>query len=134
MEIAMETWNSVDCIKGEYSTNEILYDATNLTVKLDSFKDNSTVTLFFPNVLAYRVSLEHFRWLEYKDTGNCHDLLYIVENSNYIKWIQDSGMRQLYGDTPSIKHYLLYTNAEIIDVLLNDSEKIILNGKTINLG
>lgn len=132
-ENMIEVWNKIDCIEGEYSINEILYDAINLIIKLDSFNDDSVATLFFPNVLAYRVTMEHFRWYEYKDTGNYHDLLYIVENSNYIKWIQNSGMKQLYGDIPSVKHYLLYTNAEIIDVLLNDNEKIFLDGKEIIL-
>lgn len=127
-----EIWHNINCLEGEYSTNEILYDANNLIIKLDSFKDNSTITLLFPNVLAYRVTLEHFRWEEYRNTEKTHEILYNIENSNYIKWIQDSGMRRLYGDNPKVKHYLVYTNAEIIDIVLNETERILLNGKEIS--
>ena len=76
--------------------------------------------------------MEHFRWEEYRNTEKTHEILYNIENSNYIKWIQDSGMRQLYGDNPKVKHYLVYTNAEIIDIVLNETERILLNGKEIS--
>lgn len=68
-----EIWHNINCLEGEYSTNDTLYDANNLIIKLDSFKDNSTITLLFPNVLAYRLTFEHFRWEEYRNTEKTHE-------------------------------------------------------------
>lgn len=105
----------LDYIDGECSVNKLIYNADNLTVVLDSFTENREISIEFVDIFAYRVTLEHFRWSDIRVGRNP---LYIVSNSNYLKWIMDSGMA-LLGETPPfpVYHFLISTTEHIIDIL-----------------
>lgn len=119
---------ALNCLKGEYSLNAIVFDATDLTIILDSIENiPQKQTLIFKEIYAYRVSLEHFRWEEYKNTGQTHELMYKVLESNYIKWIEQSGMGQ-FVNQKDVSHYLIYTTEHIVDIIMRNETPILLNG------
>uniref|UniRef100_A0AB33J9A9 Uncharacterized protein n=1 Tax=Prevotella sp. GTC17259 TaxID=3236795 RepID=A0AB33J9A9_9BACT len=91
-----EKWTSFPYIAGECSLSRIEYDSTNLLVELDSFLENRTIKVCFENIFSYRVTLEHFRWVDLIDTPQVTSTLVKVENSNYIKWLEEAGVKQLY--------------------------------------
>lgn len=56
-----EIYHPLNIVGCECSINSIDYDATDLTIVLDRFDNNQTITIRFKNIYAYRVTLEHFR-------------------------------------------------------------------------
>lgn len=127
----IEKWIPLQYIVGECSVSRIEYDATNLLVELDSFREERTVEIIFSDVFSYRVTLEHFRWAEFVNTPQTSATLIKVENSNYIKWLEDAGVKQLYDSSLNIVHYMLQTTEHIIDVALLYNSSITIDGKEI---
>ncbi len=109
--------NVVDC---ECSINSIDYNATDLTVELERFDNKGIIRIEFKEVLAYRVTLEHFRIIDMSE-GIGIEPLYEVENSDYYNWLMQSGMRVLYGDTLKVRHFAIKTTEHIIDILTTNS-------------
>ncbi len=111
--------NLVDC---ECSINSIDYDATDLTIVLDRFDNNQTITIRFKDVYAYSVTLEHFRITEVMDGITSQSQpLYEVENSAYLSEVMKTGMRVLYGTSLNVKHYMIKSTEHIIDILTSET-------------
>ena len=109
--------NPIDC---ECSINSIDYGATDLTIVLDRFDNNQTITIRFKNIYAYRVTLEHFRITEIMDGVTFHPL-YEVSKSIYLSEIMATGMRMLYGSSLNVKHYAIKTTEHIVDILTSEA-------------
>lgn len=118
-------------VNGECSVSSIEYNATDLSVTLDSFVENRTIKIIFTEIFAYRVTLEHFRWADLRDTPPVSATLVRVKNSNYIKWLEDAGLKQLYGSALDVHHYLLQTTEHIIDVALLAESAIYIDGNLL---
>ena len=117
-------------IVGECSLSNIWYDATNLSVELDSFQEGRTIKIVFTDVFSYRVTLEQFRWAEFSHAQKVSATLIKVINSRYIEWMENAGMKQLYDSDLKISHYMLRTTEHIIDVALLSDSTITIDGKT----
>ena len=126
-----ERWTPLQYIAGECSLSRMEYDATNLLVELDSFLENRVIKVVFSDVLSYRVTLEHFRWADFVDKPKTKSTLVRVVNSNFVKWLEDAGEKQLYGNTLNIVHYMLQTTEHIIDVVLLYDSVITLDGRPL---
>lgn len=57
-----ESWKSDDKIKGNYALYSIIFDARDLTVKIRDYfdEDDIVVTFEFIDIIAYRITEEHF--------------------------------------------------------------------------
>lgn len=128
-----EKWISLQIIAGECSLSSLEYNATDLVVELDSFREERTIKITFSDVFSYRVTLEHFRWADFVNAPEISATLIKVENSNFIKWLEDVGEKQLYGSTLNIAHYMLQTTEHIIDVALLRSSSITIDGVELQL-
>lgn len=126
-----EKWMPLQCIAGECSLSRIEYDATNLLVELDSFLEKRVIKVVFSDVFSYRVTLEHFRWADFADTPKTKSTLVRVVNSNFVKWLETAGEKQLYGNTLDIAHYMLQTTEHVIDVILLHDSEITIDGRPI---
>lgn len=115
-----EIYHTINVIGCECSVSSIDYDASDLIVALDRFDNNKTVTIRFKNVLAYRVTLEHFRIIEVMDGVTSHPL-YEVSNSIYLNEVMATGMRMLYGSSLNVKHYAVKTTEHIVDILTSET-------------
>lgn len=118
-----ETWCSIDIIHTEYSVENILYDASDLTVELARYDNGKILRVKFCNVMAYRVTLEQFRWADTGIDGKTTPL-YEIRNSNYIEWIMNCGMQQLYGSSMLLKHFAIKTTEHVIDVITTEMYSI----------
>ena len=131
--VSQEEWIPLPFIVGECSLSGIEYDATNLLVELDSFQEGRTIKIVFADVFSYRVTLEHFQWADFVHAPKVSAALVKVVNSRYIEWMENAGMRQLYGSDLSIAHYMLRTTEHIIDVALLDSSIITIDGREMRV-
>ena len=77
-----EKWIPLQIIAGECSLSSIEYNATDLVVELDSFREERTIKITFSDVFSYRVTLEHFRWADFVNAPKTSATLIKVENSN----------------------------------------------------
>ena len=114
-----EIYHPINLIDCECSINSIDYNATDLIVELERFDNKGIVRVEFKEVLAYRVTLEHFRITEVMD-GLTLQPLYIVENSSYLKEIMATGMKVLYGTSLNVTHYAIKTAEHIVDILTTE--------------
>lgn len=126
-----EKWTPLQCIAGECSLSRMEYDATNLLVELDSFLEKRVIKVVFSDVFSYRVTLEHFRWADFVDKPKTKSTLVQVDNSNFIKWLEAAGEKQLYGNTLNVVHYMLQTTEHIIDVALLHDAVITIDGRPL---
>lgn len=126
----LEIWNPIDKIDGECSLSSIEFNSTDLSVELDSF-GGETIKILFKDIFSYRVTLEHFRWSEFSVAPKVFATLVRVENSNYIKWLENAGEEQLYGQSLKIVHYMLRTTEHIIDIALLENSDILIDGKSM---
>lgn len=115
-----EIYHPINVFDCECSINSINYDATDLTIVLDRFDNNLTITIQFKNIYAYRVTLEHFRIAEIMD-GLTSQPLYEVRNSEYLKEVMATGMEVLYGSSLNVKHYAIKTTEHIVDILTSET-------------
>lgn len=116
-----ETYHPINAIDCKCSINSIDYDATDLTIVMDRFDNDHTVTILFKNVYAYRITLEHFSIAEVMDGLTSRKPLYEVENSAYLNEVMATGMRVLYGSSLNVKHYAIKTTEHIVDVLTSET-------------
>lgn len=114
-----EIYHPINLIDCECSINSIDYNATDLIVELERFDNKGIVRVEFKEVLAYRVTLEHFRITEVID-GLTLQPLYIVENSSYLKEIMATGMKVLYDTSLNVTHYVIKTAEHIVDILTSE--------------
>lgn len=114
-----EIYHPINLIDCECSINSIDYNATDLIVELERFDNKGIVRVEFKEVLAYRVTLEHFRITEVID-GLTLQPLYIVENSSYLKEIMATGMKVLYDTSLNVTHYVIKTVEHIVDILTSE--------------
>ena len=126
-----EKWMPLQCIAGECSLSRMEYDATNLLVELDSFLEKRVIKVVFSDVFSYRVTLEHFRWADFVDTPKTKSTLVRGVNSNFVKWLEAAGEKQLYGNTLDIAHYMLQTTEHVIDVILLHDSVITIDGRPL---
>ena len=126
-----EKWMPLQCIAGECSLSRMEYDATNLLVELDSFLEKRVIKVVFSDVFSYRVTLEHFRWADFVDTPKTKSTLVRVVNSNFVKWLEAAGEKQLYGNTLDIAHYMLQTTEHVIYVILLHDSVITIDGRPL---
>ncbi len=129
--IPQEVWTPLSFLKGEHSLSKIEYDATDLLVELDSFKEKRVTKIVFANVFSYRVTLEHFRWAEFSHNPNISATLVYVKESHYIRWLETAGLKQIYESNLDLRHYLLQTTEHTIDVVLPSESIITIDGKEI---
>lgn len=115
-----EVWNSVSGIDTECSVNDILYNATDLTIMLRRLDNDRQVRVVFKNIIAYRVTLEQFRWVDV-GTGGKTTPLYEIRDSLYIQWIRKCGLEQLYGYGLKLRHFAIKTTEHIIDIITTES-------------
>lgn len=115
-----EIYHQINVIDCECSINSIDYDATDLKIILDRFDNRGTIIIRFRNVFAYRVTLEHFRIAEIMD-GLTSQPLYEVRNSEYLKEVMATGMKELYGSSLNVKHYAIKTTEHIVDILTSET-------------
>ena len=126
-----EKWMPLQCIAGECSLSRMEYDATNLLVELDSFLEKRVIKVVFSDVFSYRVTLEHFRWADFVDTPKTKSTLVRVVNSNFVKWLEAAGAKQLYGNTLDIAHYMLQKTEQVIAVILLHDSVITIDGRPL---
>lgn len=110
------------------SVSKVVYEYRDLTINIDTYtnKYNSSenrenVTLFFENLILYRVTNESYllqTWKDWpKDTNKdgVVEVIYLVENSELLK----SFHKETYGiyEDDGVQHYAIYTMEDCIDVL-----------------
>ena len=100
-------------------------------MELDSFLEKRVIKVVFSDVFSYRVTLEHFRWADFVDTPKTKSTLVRVVNSNFVKWLEAAGEKQLYGNTLDIAHYMLQTTEHVIDVILLHDSVITIDGRPL---
>ena len=108
-KIPQEEWTPLPFMEGEHALSKIEYNATDLLVELDSFKEKRVTKIVFANVFSYRVTLEHFRWAEFCHNPNISTTLVNVKESHYIKWLETAGLEQIYESKLDLRHYMLQT-------------------------
>lgn len=114
-----EIWTTIGEINTECSVEDILYDASDLTVGLARYDNGKILRVKFCNVMAYRVTLEQFRWVDAGIDGKTTPL-YEIRNSNYIEWIMNCGMQQLYSSNLPLNHFAIKTTEHVIDVITTE--------------
>ncbi len=87
--IPQEVWTPLPFLKGEHSLSKIEYDATDLLVELDSFKEKRVTKIVFANVFSYRVTLEHFRWAEFSHNPNISATLVYGKRISLYKMVRN---------------------------------------------
>lgn len=118
-----EIWHPICDISTECSVENILYDANDLTVELTLYDNGQMLRVKFGNVMSYRVTLEQFRWAD-AGIGGKTTPLYEIRNSNYIEWIMNCGMQQLYSSSLPLKHFAIKTTEHVIDVITTERYSI----------
>ena len=86
-KIPQEEWTPLPFMEGEHALSKIEYNATDLLVELDSFKEKRVTKIVFANVFSYRVTLEHFRWAEFCHNPNISYCFILAINlSGFLYW------------------------------------------------
>ena len=57
-KIPQEEWTPLPFMEGEHALSKIEYNATDLLVELDSFKEKRVAKIVFANVFSYRVTID----------------------------------------------------------------------------
>lgn len=127
----IEEWIPINVIGGECSLSSIEYNSTDLSVELYSIARGKAIKILFKDIFSYRVTLEHFRWFEFSYAPRIFATFVRVDNSKYIKWLEDAGEKQLYGQSLTVVHYMLRTTEHVIDVALLDNSDVLIDGKSI---
>lgn len=86
--------------------------------------EKDEVTFAFPDVLAYRNTLECYRLSDVDvnvSKGEIISALYEVKNSNYLDWIANAGYRQIYGEPTDLRHMLIYLDDYVWDVIIHSN-------------
>jgi hypothetical protein len=113
---------------GPVSCVDFLDDKKGFTVKLtDSMGADAKYAVNFGWVYSYKVSNESFRLrlLDelHKDNLYKNHQFFFVENSEWISWLHTETQRVYEGH--NIKHYLIITSEDVIDVLSEHEPTVI---------
>lgn len=101
---------------------------------MDSDKDDRVIRFRFDEIIAYRVSDELNRQLDFYlnvETSPTLALLVKVINSNYINFLQDITCCQIEAYANDIEHLMFQTESYIIDIVVRKGSAIILDGKKL---
>lgn len=122
-------WNlNLPKMKGPVSCADFLDDKKGFTVMLaDSVDFKEKYAINFGWVYSYRVSNESFR-LKLLDELYRNDLyknhqFFFVENSEWVSWLHTE-TKGVY-DAHNIKHYLIVTPEDVVDILSEQPPTII---------
>lgn len=112
-------------LKGGYEIVSSNFDGNDLVINIVSTRDEKDeVTFAFPDVLAYRNTLECYRLSDVDvnvSKGEIISALYEVKNSNYLDWIANAGYRLIYGEPTDLRHLLIYLDDYVWDVIIHSN-------------
>ena len=110
-------------LKGGYEIVSSNFDGNDLVINVVSTRDeNDEVTFVFPDVLAYRNTLECYRLSDVNVNVSKDGILsvvYEIKNSKYLEWIANAGYRMLYGEPTDLRHLLIYLDDCVLDVIIH---------------
>lgn len=88
----------------------------------------------FTDVISFKSSLRSSRQVEFNRYTDNIDPLAIfvrVENSNYIKWLEDSGYKQINGSAFNVRHYMILSKTYVVDILVYAHSLIVIDNKVL---
>ena len=131
----IETWKNLNFIDGSFSIFNIIFDARDLTVKIQPIftDEDEIITLDFFDIIAYRVTDEQFYMTGLDDTEVETGVLYKVEKSKYVEWYMNKGIQTIRRGKPEPLHYVIYTEEVVIDII-TDNDFIIRQGNKLLYG
>ncbi|MBR5551234.1 MAG: hypothetical protein IKV83_04885 [Muribaculaceae bacterium] len=131
----IETWKNLNFIDGSFSIFNIIFDARDLTVKIQPIftDEDEIITLDFFDIIAYRVTDEQFYMTGLDDIEVGTGVLYKVEKSKYVEWYMNKGIQTIRRGEPEPLHYVIYTEEVVIDII-TDNDFIIRQGSKLLYG
>ncbi|MBQ2839305.1 MAG: hypothetical protein IJE73_06700 [Muribaculaceae bacterium] len=131
----IETWKNLNFIDGSFSIFNIIFDARDLTVKIQPIftDEDEIITLDFFDIIAYRVTDEQFYMTGLDDTEVETGVFYKVEKSKYVEWYMNKGIQTIRRGEPEPLHYVIYTEEVVIDII-TDNDFIIRQGNKLLYG
>ena len=131
----IETWKNLNFIDGSFSIFNIIFDARDLTVKIQPIftDEDEIITLDFFDIIAYRVTDEQFYMTGLDDIEVGTSVLYKVEKSKYVEWYMNKGIQTIRRGEPEPLHYVIYTEEVVIDII-TDNDFIIRQGNKLLYG
>ena len=110
-------------LKGGYEIVSSNFNGNDLVIKVVSTRDKTDeVSFVFPDVLAYRNTLECYRLSDVDvnvSSDGIFSVVYEIKNSDYLEWIADAGYRLLYGEPTDLRHLLIYLDDCVWDVIIH---------------
>lgn len=131
----IETWKNLNFIDGSFSIFNIIFDARDLTVKIQPLftDEDEIITLDFFDIIAYRVTDEQFYMTGLDNVEVGIGVLYKVEKSKYVEWYMNKGIQTIRRGEPEPLHYVIYTEEVVIDII-TDNDFIIRQGNKLLYG
>lgn len=131
----IETWKNLNFIDGSFSIFNIIFDARDLTVKIQPLftDEDEIITLDFFDIIAYRVTDKQFYMTGLDDTEVETGVFYKVEKSKYVEWYMNKGIQAIRRGKPKPLHYVIYTEEVVIDII-TDNDFIIRQGSKLLCG
>ena len=131
----IETWKNLNFIDGSFSIFNIIFDARDLTVKIQPIftDEDEIITLDFFDIIAYRVTDEQFYMTGLDNVEVGIGVLYKVEKSKYVEWYMNKGIQTIRRGEPEPLHYVIYTEEVVIDII-TDNDFIIRQGNKLLYG
>lgn len=131
----IETWKNLNFIDGSFSIFNIIFDARDLTVKIQPIftDEDEIITLDFFDIIAYRVTDEQFYMTGLDDIEVGTGVFYMVEKSKYVEWYMNKGIQTIRRGEPEPLHYVIYTEEVVIDII-TDNDFIIRQGNKLLYG
>lgn len=135
-----ERWISVfpdDSI--EYSLGLVLYDeyCDDLVIDLDSYPENRIIRFRFSNVITFRYSKDLYRqrdlYLNTEGRIPLRTILFKIENSKFIKELENQSNNQWDKTTKMINHYAFENDDFIIDIAIKGGTPILVDGKPLKI-
>lgn len=131
----IETWKNLNFIDGSFSIFNIIFDARDLTVKIQPLftDEDEIITLDFFDIIAYRVTDERFYMTGLDNVEVGIGVFYKVEKSKYVEWYMNKGIQTIRRGEPEPLHYVIYTEEVVIDII-TDNDFIIRQGNKLLYG
>ncbi len=131
----IETWKNLNFIDGSFSIFNIIFDARDLTVKIQPLftDEDEIITLDFFDIIAYRVTDEQFYMTGLDNVEVGIGVFYKVEKSKYVEWYMNKGIQTIRRGEPEPLHYVIYTEEVVIDII-TDNDFIIRQGNKLLYG
>ncbi len=130
----IETWKSLDRdieIPKAYDCAEVLDNVDGLRFIFVCEDDKKVKVIFDTIVYSYRNSIDsafwetlHYLHTNYEPSFYKNEWLYEVKNSGYLKWLEKESGGLYTSDR--VRHFVFYTEEEIIEVLGSSPPKIIV--------